>query len=228
LIGDLNRYFTLLSYNSFFVCCRETVICIIVLSAEYTAQKCKIIFYEDSSVEQITIRGESDDFPDLSDAVTKFENFNSLILRSIRLRTVERSRLSALTKIKVLDLGFNEITRLDGDTFNDLKNLTELRLANRLQELHVDLFKELQHLDALYLHENRLEFLTVDIFANNKKLRRLYLTENQLKEIHENHFKDLLCLEVLHLDQNQLKVLPAHIFQNNKKLKELKHTQQQK
>lgn len=109
---------------------------------------------------------------------------------------VERFRLIAFkTHLNVLDLSSNEISHLDANVFDDLKNLKKLFLnENNLKEVPEDIFKELTNLEVLFLGNN------------------------MFKEVPVNLFKELSNLRDISLIENQLTILPRHLFRNNKNL----------
>lgn len=196
--------------------------CSVNINVEDSAKKCKIVFdeYSNSAVTSLSINGESDTIPDLSDAIAKFPFLDSLTLDRNKLKIVERDRLTAFGEIQELDLSFNEITQLDADTFDDLKNLEVLKInTNRLKDVHVDLFKELRNLDKLWISFNKIKTLPAAIFQNNKRIKDIGLSGNRLTELHIDLFKDLRNLEYLALNQNQIEILPPDLFRSNDKLR---------
>ncbi len=175
-----------------------------VCYAKGGVHQCKIIFDANPNTEvtELFIFGRFDDIPDLSDAVIKFENLEYINLSFLKLKIVQRTKLTAFKEIKSLKVSYNEIAELEADTFNDLKNLQKLGLhSNKLKELHPDIFKELQHLETLWLGENQLEVIHPDLFRTNVKLEEIFLQKNKIKKV-EFDFSNMPQLFILGLEKN--------------------------
>ncbi|KAG4071090.1 hypothetical protein HA402_013404 [Bradysia odoriphaga] len=191
---------------------------------------CRTIFdgARNSEVTELTISGESDVIPELSDAATKFRNLDSLVFEKMSLKVVEREQLAPFGNIRKLNLSSNGISQFDSDTFDDLNSLTKLDISyNKLTELHADLFKKLAALEFLDINGNRLAVLPANIFRFNWKFQHLKISFNQLKEVHTELFNDLRNLEQLELLGNKLETLPTQLFHSNRKIQVLNLGQNQ-
>lgn len=157
------------------------------IDVQKPVQNCKIIFDEvpNAAVLRLDFEGEFNVVPDVSDAASKFENLSLLFMVGVNLKTVERFKLTPFKRqLSNLYLRDNEITRLDADTFDDLKNLFTLDLSiNKLKKLHPDLFKELTNLNMLHLNGNQIETLPRGLLRNTKKLDFLHLENNKISKI---------------------------------------------
>lgn len=58
------------------------------IDVQHSAQKCKIIFDEVTTVTKLFVKGEFDVVPDVSDAVVKLKNLEELTLREVKLKVV--------------------------------------------------------------------------------------------------------------------------------------------
>ena len=111
------------------------------------------------------------------------------------LNNADLSILSSLSKIKELNIGYCNITKIPSVIF-DFKNLTKLNLyANNLKELPPELFKM-------------------------NTLKELIVSGNELKKL-PDEIGDLKNLESLNIRGNPIKKLPESIL----KLKKLKRLQ---
>jgi len=134
-----------------------------------------------------------------------------LDLSGLGLKTVPP--LHGLGKLIDLDLGDNQLTTLEPDTFNGLSNLEKLNLHNnQLTTLDADIFNGLGNLIDLYLHNSQLTTLDADIFNGLSNLEKLYLGNNQLTTLEPGTFNGLDNLIDLYLGDNQLTTLDADIF----------------
>ena len=107
--------------------------------------------------------------------------------------------LDKLTKLKILELGGNQIRHIPMDSFHNLTELEQLWLGkNKLNDLSGNLFKNLNKLYRLSLQANRLTTLSEDTFPAGTlpELRELYLSENGFKHIqHIKHLKSLTLID---------------------------------
>ncbi len=195
--------------------------CGLHLNVTPTTHQCEITFDEipNPAVLELIIGGELDVIPDLSDAVAKFENLYQVEVCFVKLKIVQRVRLTPFKEIEILNLSFNQITELEPDTFNDLKKLEKLFLSNNnLTELHPDLFKELNNLERLELTKNQLKTLPADILSNNKQIFYIELSVNNFRELQPDPFEGLHNLQYLFVNDNQLEELHPDILRNKPKL----------
>ena len=84
-----------------------------------------------------------------------------------------------LSKLRILQLSFNDLSSLPEDIFDGLSDLSRLTLdQNKLSSLPEDIFDGLSSLRHLFLKHNKLTSLPEDIFAGLSKLESLSLTGN--------------------------------------------------
>ena len=84
-----------------------------------------------------------------------------------------------LSKLRILQLSFNDLSSLPEDIFDGLSDLSLLTLdQNKLSSLPEDIFDGLSSLRHLFLKHNKLTSLPEDIFAGLSKLESLSLTGN--------------------------------------------------
>ncbi|XP_066463223.1 toll-like receptor 13 [Eleutherodactylus coqui] len=113
---------------------------------------------------------------------------------------IPRGFFKGLVSLRNLYLGYNRLTQLGNDVFDELTNLTYLNLAedcNGVQNLSPGIFKNLVKLKFLDLENMCIESLSPDIFASLSNLRRLQLTKNGLKQIDIKIFENMTKLEYL-------------------------------
>lgn len=202
----------------------EHIKCNVHTKISRSEQNCKIIFYQlsDLNVTWVNITGESDVFPDLSDAINKFRSLVILNYENSKLKVIERSKVRAFGRIKALNLAHNEIFQVSGDTFMDLKELINFHLDyNKLREVHRNLFSEHGNLKSIFLSHNQIQTLSHDLFRNNRKLWQMEIDHNQLKELHPDLLQHLDQLALFRSNDNQIEILPEGLFRNNRKLKKI-------
>lgn len=86
-----------------------------------------------------------------------------------------------------------------------MSSMHDLRLGNNnLSHISENTFKNLRHLEILYLQNTNLPAIHSDLFENQRKLKILHIGYNKLVVVDLRYLKQLLKLEQLHLDGNEL------------------------
>ncbi|XP_043117973.1 toll-like receptor 21 [Puntigrus tetrazona] len=92
-----------------------------------------------------------------------------------------------LSKLTWLVLDFNNIASIHKDAFNNLQKLQKLNLScNHISSLHRDVFSDLHNLTELLLGNNNLTYIDLFLFTN--------LTNLQILDLRKNHLKDFSSL----------------------------------
>ncbi|KAM3910383.1 uncharacterized protein RB166_021014 [Leptodactylus fuscus] len=113
---------------------------------------------------------------------------------------IPKGFFKGLDALRNLYLQQNRLTQLEGDVFDELRNLKYLSLAedcNGVQILSPGIFKNLGKLKSLILENMCIQSLSPDIFSNLTNLARLQLTKNGLKQINKNIFDNMTKLKYL-------------------------------
>ncbi|CAF0928263.1 unnamed protein product [Brachionus calyciflorus] len=117
-------------------------------------------------------------------------------------------------KTELLDLSFNNLTKLYSKSFYGMVKLNTLNLScNQISQLESDVFTGLPLLTNLDLKNNNLRYLGGNIFNNLPQLQNVYLEFNQIESIEKYTFKNLEKIKRIILKNNNLKSLEP-IFYN--------------
>lgn len=109
-----------------------------------------------------------------------------------------------LRKLRTLDLGNNNVSKIDNDSFVGLDELYGLRLVdNKLENVSREAFASLPSLQVLNLANNLIRHVEQSAFASNPVLRAIRLDGNQLTEI-RGTFTSLSSLVWLNVSDNKL------------------------
>uniref|UniRef100_A0A8C4SP94 Toll-like receptor 13 n=1 Tax=Erpetoichthys calabaricus TaxID=27687 RepID=A0A8C4SP94_ERPCA len=135
-----------------------------------------------------------------------------------------------LTQLRILDLGGNQIQRIEADTFLGLSKLVNLYLdRNLLKSLSEGIFRGLSSLHILDLASNNLQYSELKLeypsFVHLTSLRRLRLNHQQPYGIHilpSNLFAGLDHLNDLDISSNKLYSLNTLPFASLSNLTALK------
>ena len=134
-------------------------------------------------------------------------------LGSNNLTNLQPNTFNGLNSLQKLNLRFNHLTTLLDNTFNGLNNLQELNLeCNQLTTLQDHAFNGLNSLRILELHCNKLTTLQASLFNGLHSLETLLLYLNQLADLKDDTFQGLNNLQWLSLARNKLATLPHNIF----------------
>jgi Leucine-rich repeat (LRR) protein len=121
---------------------------------------------------------------------------------------IERDWFKHAGNLSNLFFNQNQIPKLEGGKFVDLKKLYSLNLQrNFIKEIDENAFAGLGYLKLLYLYSNDLEYLHPDSFKNLTALTYIGLSYNKLVQLHPSLFKNLAGLITLDLSANLIKDL---------------------
>ncbi|XP_014210244.1 leucine-rich repeat-containing G-protein coupled receptor 5-like [Copidosoma floridanum] len=153
-------------------------------------------------------------------------------------------RLLGTTKLEILSLARNKISRIDSCAFKDTYSLVCLNLAgNNIETIHPSALVPLRaltqlnlddnrltcvpnlrgnwHLKALSLRNNKIKEIKRDDFSNAKTLQKLFLGGNCIRSIQSDVFEDLTWLQMLDLSDNGMDSLVSGWMRGLANLKHL-------
>ncbi|XP_017776013.1 PREDICTED: leucine-rich repeat-containing protein 4-like [Nicrophorus vespilloides] len=130
------------------------------------------------------------------------------------------------SKLKTLDLSFNEIRKIRGEAFANLQDMVELDLShNNIASLTSETFKgvrldgfdyPLRSLKTLRLGHNKITSLHSEVFQHiDRHIVNVYMNNNPMSVIDEGTeqaFNTLVFMEILDLSETGLKMLPKHFI----------------
>lgn len=127
------------------------------------------------------------------------------------------------TYTTVLDLSYNEITRLRAEwTPVKLWKLHNLLLShNNLSFLSSEAFVYVKHLRYLDLSSNSLQQLDEFVFEPLVNLEVLLLYNNKITQIDRTAFVTMIKLQKLYLSQNQISRFPLELVKEKSRLEKL-------
>jgi Leucine-rich repeat (LRR) protein len=146
-------------------------------------------------------------------------NLEHLFFGKNQILKLEGGKFVDLKKLDSLNLRRNWIKEIDKDAFAGLEKLRKLYLdSNQIDSLHPDLFRNLVALAELNLSWNKIENLDGNLFIGLRNLRILFLHHNKLQQLPPDIFKDLVALTELSLSYNEIKEVDVNTFGGLKKL----------
>lgn len=135
-----------------------------------------------------------------------------LIIKNNKIKTIDSS-IQFYAQLVYMDLSYNHLFNIPGQTFAYQKKLTELHLNhNKVGSISNRTFIGLESLTILNLRGNFLDELDNSVFQMLKKLEELNLGQNRINKIEPKAFEGLQNLRVLYLDDNNLNVVDPKVF----------------
>jgi len=127
-----------------------------------------------------------------------------------------------LSKLLILKLNDNNLTRLNQNTFSGLTNLKTLMLSkNSINIIEKGAFYGLSNLETLNLSYNRIDNIEEEAFNGLDNLNTLDLGSNNLKKLSRNIFNKLGNLNYLTLFNNRINMIEEGAFNGLGNLNEL-------
>jgi Leucine-rich repeat (LRR) protein len=125
-----------------------------------------------------------------------------------------------LSSLRSLNLFSNKIEVLHLNIFKELSALTDLDLAfNEIQTLLHSMFQGLVRLRTLTLYRNKIHAIEQGAFIGLVQLKDLDMRKNSINILSHDTFKDLVNLRKLDLTDNNIHTLEEHAFRSLKNLK---------
>lgn len=121
-----------------------------------------------------------------------------------------------------LDLRSNKV-HLPVNIFRNLHKLEYLELGyNNLNKLENGIFRNQHNLKHLNLWGNNLQHLTKDSFLGVSSIVELDLSDNKIETLQPDVFEHLTNLTNINLNANRFSSLPTGLFSKNKNLKQIR------
>lgn len=121
-----------------------------------------------------------------------------------------------------LDLRSNKV-HLPFNIFQNLRKLEYLELGvNNLKKIDSGVFRNQHKLKHLNLWENNIQNLTKDSFMGVSSITDLDLSSNLIEQLPANVFEHLTNLSVINLNKNNFTALPEGLFSKNKNLSRIR------
>lgn len=147
-----------------------------------------------------------------------------IYIRNNSLSVLAPGLFEGLNKLEILDLSNNQLTSswVHRTTFDGLVRLAYLNLGyNELTKIDLFMLHGLYSLQILNLENNLIDFIDPRAMIDLKNLISLNLSNNKLKVIEEKQFSDLFVLNQLFLESNQLNDIHYMAFENLTNLNDL-------
>ncbi|KAM7440722.1 hypothetical protein ABFA07_010120 [Porites harrisoni] len=164
-------------------------------------------------------------------------NTGAVFFQRNRISQLREKDFTNLHHLEYIDLSYNILLRLDGDSFQNVTSIKTLRLnsnflrslpakgfaripsirvldlgRNLLRKTMKETFYGLSSLEILSLRSNQIEKMEYGVFTNKSNLTHLYLQENKITTLPDGLFESLSKLKFLDLSNNQLTTVSRKTF----------------
>jgi Leucine-rich repeat (LRR) protein len=123
-----------------------------------------------------------------------FPRLTRFFVVASKLKFIARRNFVGLTRLRILDLRFNEIETIPDDVFLDLFSLEVLTMSgNQLKSLPTNCFVTMLSLRYFDASDNSIESFNDEIFVQNENLQEILLEHNKIATIAANftRYKDI-------------------------------------
>ncbi|KDR13629.1 protein toll isoform X2 [Zootermopsis nevadensis] len=174
-----------------------------------------------SGVESLVFQNGNLSDPLESSFLEGLTNLKTLILHSNGITSLPEELFQGMTALQYLDLKDNAL-QLPLHVFDSLSNLQTLELGgNQMTRLEVGIFRNLSRLARLNLWGNNLQNLTQDVFTGLSSLEFLDLSSNKLTSISADLFHMMPKLKEITMPGNNFTSLPHDLFTSTSSLTKL-------
>ncbi|KAG5681191.1 hypothetical protein PVAND_010648 [Polypedilum vanderplanki] len=139
---------------------------------------------------------------------TAFDHLiNSVVDLSLNDNKLKRipDSIKKLRNLQALDLGKNQISEIESDSFDGLETLAGLRLTEyQITRITKGAFVALKSIHVLNFASNKIRHVDQSAFLSNEKLRAIRLDSNALEDI-SSAFTSLSSLVLLNVSNNNIK-----------------------
>ncbi|XP_018333196.1 toll-like receptor 7 isoform X1 [Agrilus planipennis] len=140
-----------------------------------------------------------------------------LNLHNNAIQELKKNQFKGLREVEVLDLSFNNISRLDVSHVSDLIKLGWCNVSqNNLKELPRGTFARNSVLKLLNISHNKIKKLDSNSFRGLRFLRRLYISDNEINDIGRETFGTISKIGTIDLARNRLNKIDYQMFDNLK------------
>lgn len=144
--------------------------------------------------------------------ITSYSNYSD---------SLQKKHFEKLYDVTRLTLDSIGLTSLPRDIFEDMGNLTFLKMEHNNIVLPIEVFSFTPKLEVLEIGNNNLTDLKPEHFKNLSRLRVMNLQGNKLLKLTRLVFQSVPNLELLDLSSNEMGVIQASLLVDFKKLKNL-------
>ncbi|XP_055613623.1 insulin-like growth factor-binding protein complex acid labile subunit, partial [Uranotaenia lowii] len=142
-----------------------------------------------------------------------FKKIKTLDIHGNQLVSLKKGQFKGLREAEILDLSFNNITKLDASHVSDLTKMTWINVShNALTEITRGTFARNAVLRVLNMAFNSIKKIDANTFRGMRFLRRLYLNDNMISDVGRGTFGSVTRIGTIDLARNRIKKVDYQMF----------------
>ncbi|XP_055640650.1 chaoptin [Toxorhynchites rutilus septentrionalis] len=147
------------------------------------------------------------------DIFMSFKKIRTLDIHGNRLVTLKKGQFKGLREAEILDLSFNNLTKLDASHVSDLTKMTWINVShNALSEITRGTFARNAVLRVLNMAFNNIKKIDANTFRGMRFLRRLHLNDNMISDVGRGTFGSVTRIGTIDLARNRIKKVDYQMF----------------
>ncbi|XP_052263512.1 uncharacterized protein LOC127866766 isoform X3 [Dreissena polymorpha] len=174
-----------------------------------------------TNLQTLILAGNTDFASNYDPNIFSGTTIESLDLSHMKLSSIVKDMFKPLSKLKILNLGYNGITSLEANLFKNLILEQIILSGNQLTEngVHKNAFKNMSSPSiSLDLSNNQISSVSSDALDDADVVTSLDLSYNKIESLDSLVFRDVPKLVTLNLRSNRLTTIPVTIFDNQPKI----------
>lgn len=142
-----------------------------------------------------------------------FLNITELSITNCGIVALNNNSFEGMELLEIFNASRNKIFEVESETFSYLEHLKILDISyNAINKIEVSAFEGLNELEKLYLDHNALSTIQSDIFDVLLNLTVLDLSFNAIKELKVEIFTIINVLEEFYINDNYLEIINPKII----------------
>lgn len=147
------------------------------------------------------------------DIFMSFKKVKTLDIHGNRLVALKKGQFKGLREAEILDLSFNNLSKLDASHVSDLTKMTWINVShNALTEITRGTFARNAVLRVLNMSFNNIKKIDSNTFRGMRFLRRLYLHDNMISDVGRGTFGSVTRIGTIDLARNRIKKVDYQMF----------------
>ncbi|XP_058452289.1 chaoptin [Malaya genurostris] len=142
-----------------------------------------------------------------------FKKIKTLDLHGNQLATLKKGQFKGLREAEILDISYNNLTKLDASHVSDLTKMTWINVShNALSEITRGTFARNAVLRVLNMAHNNIKKIDANTFRGMRFLRRLHLNDNMISDVGRGTFGSVTRIGTIDLARNRIKKVDYQMF----------------
>lgn len=147
------------------------------------------------------------------DVFMSFKKIKTLDIHGNQIVTLKKGQFKGLREAEILDLSYNNLTKLDASHVSDLTKMTWINVShNALTEITRGTFARNAVLRVVNMAHNSIKKIDANTFRGMRFLRRLFLNDNMISDVGRGTFGSVTRIGTIDLARNRIKKIDYQMF----------------